>query len=590
MATDLVTLETSKSGRRLISNAEDEMCRRIMARFVEKTIWRNVFAGQWEEVSQLIWPEHRNTFYYGTWNWPGQKKTQQQVDASGMLALHRFSAIADSLLTPANSEWHSLEANNEYVMKDRQTRVYFDTLTRLLHKFRRNPLANFRGQNNQNWRSLGAFGNATMLIDAFDGRQYHGYRGTRYKAVPLGETFFGENHQGIVDDVDRWFRLTARQAAQKWGEENLPEQLKGALEKQSEWPFNFIHCVYPRDDYDPGRMDYRGLPFASYYLSIEGMCLMQPPGGYRTFPYAVSRYDQAPREQYGRGPAQMVLPALKTLNKQKMLFLKQGHRAADPVLLTADDGLVSGFDLTPGAMNKGGVSMEGKELVKTLPTGNIQIAIEMMDAERGIIDDMFLVTLYKVLSEHPNMTATQVIELVNEKGILVAPTLGRQETEYLGPLIEREIDVLNALGLLPPMPPRLREARGEYEIVYTSPLALSQRAQEAAGFIRTVETAKEIVNITQDQSYLDPFDFDTAIPEIAHIQNVPEHWMADSDAIKAKRQNRAKAQQAQQQIQAMPAQAAMLKAQSVVAKNQPGLGNQGLGGPQQALPQGPQGQ
>jgi hypothetical protein len=584
MAYDLVP-QNSKSGRRVVSQAESDFCQSTMARFTEKTVWRNVFAGQWEETSRLIWPEHRNTFYYGTWNWPGQKKTQQQVDATGMLALHRFAAIADSLLTPANSEWHTLEANNEYVMKDRQTRVYFDTLTRLLHKYRRNPLANFRGQNNMNWRSLGGFGNATMYIDAFDGRHYHGFRGTRYKSIPLGETFFGENHQGIVDDIDRWFRFTARQAAQKWGEDALPEQIRAALAKGSEWPFNFLHCVHPRDDYDPDRLDYRGLPFTSYYISIEGLCLMQPPGGYRTFPYAVSRYDQAPREQYGRGPAQMVLPALKTLNKQKQIFLKQGHRAADPVLLTADDGLVSGFDLTPGKLNKGGVNADGNPMVQVLPTGKIEIAIEMMQEERGIIDDMFLVTLYKVLSEHPNMTATQVIELVNEKGILVAPTLGRQETEYLGPMIEREIDVLNALRLLPPMPPRLREAKGEYEIVYTSPLALSQRAQEASGFIRTVETAKEIVNITQDPSYLDRFDFDTALPEIAHIQNVPEHWLADDKQVAAKRQARAKAQAADQQIKAMPAQAAMMKAQAVVAKNQPGLGTQGIGGPQQPMPQ-----
>jgi hypothetical protein len=180
------------------------------------------------------------------------------------------------------------------------------------------------------------------------------------------------------------------------------------------------------------------------------------------------------------------------------------------------------------------------------------------------------------------MTATQVIEIVNEKGILVAPTLGRQETEYLGPMIDREIDVLMSLGLIPPMPPRLREAQGEYQVVYTSPLALSQRANQAAGFIRTVETAKEIANITQDPSYLDPFDFDVAIPEIAAIQAVPERWMADPDQIAAKRQTRAKAQQQQAQIQAMPAQAAMLKAQATVAKNQPGLGTQGLGGPQAA--------
>lgn len=566
---------------RAISSEEQAIVGEIMRDFTERTIWRNVFAGQWEEAAQLIWPEHRNTFFYGSWNWPGQKKSFQQVDASGMLALHRFAAIADSLLTPANSKWHNLEASNEDLMKSRRVRLYFDTVTRLLFKYRRNPLANFRGQNNSNFRSLGGFGNACMLIDAFDGRDYHGFKGSRYRSIPLGEAFFSENHQGQVDSIIRWFRFTARQAAQKWKYENLPVQIVAALEKGSEQPFNFLHCVKPRRDYDRNRYDAKGLPFASHYVSIEGGCLMAPEGGYRTFPYAVSRYDQAPREVYGRGPAQMVLPALKTLNAQKSVFLKQGHRAADPVLLTADDGIID-VNLRPGAINKGGVNADGRPLIQTLPSGEIQIAKEMMLEERAIIDDMFLVTLFKVLSEHPNMTATQVIELVNEKGILIAPTLGRQETEYLGPMIEREIDVLNSLGLLPPMPQELREAAGEYQVVYTSPLALSQRAQEAAGFIRTVETAKEVVNITQDPSYLDRFDFDTALPEIAAIQNVPEHWMADDQQVAAKRKARAQAQAQQAQIQAMPAQAAMLKAQAAVQKNQPGIApgmNRGIGGP-----------
>ena len=52
----------------------------------------------------------------------------------------------------------------------------------------------------------------------------------------------------------------------------------------------------------------------------------------------------------------MVLPALKTLNAEKRTFLKQGHRAGDPVLLTADDGILMSPDLTPGAMNAGGMS------------------------------------------------------------------------------------------------------------------------------------------------------------------------------------------------------------------------------------------
>jgi hypothetical protein len=69
----------------------------------------------------------------------------------------------------------------------------------------------------------------------------------------------------------------------------------------------------------------------------------------------------------------LVLPALKTLNAQKTVFLKQGHRAADPVLLLADDGIV-GMDMRPGAQNKGGVNSDGKPLVHTLPTGDIKIS------------------------------------------------------------------------------------------------------------------------------------------------------------------------------------------------------------------------
>jgi len=552
---------------RIITDREAQIVYHILQEFSQYQWSRATFANQWEEAAELILPTSRNTFYYQNYNTPGQKKTQQQVDGTGALALHRFCAIADSLVTPRNQFWHKLEADNPYVMKDRATRLWFERVNKALFKLRYAPNANFAGQNYNNWQSLGAFGNATMFIDQFDGRNHHGARGLRYKGVPLGETFYGENHQGQVDRMIRWFRLTAYQAVQKWGIEALPANLHAALYQNSQWQYNFLHCVKPRDeDYDPERLDARGLPFSSHYVSIEGQCLMRAEGGYRIFPYAVRRYDQTPGEVYGRGPAQIVLPALKTLNSEKRTFLKQGHRAADPVLLTADDGIMT-WDLAPGAKNPGGVNSDGRPLVHTLPTGNIQISKEMMADERGLIDDTFLVSLFKVLTENPNMTATQVIELVNEKGMLVAPTLGRQHDEYVGMMVPREIDLAMMQGLLEPMPPRLREAGGEYNVVDNSPLAKAARAGEAAGFMRSVETSREIVNITQDPSYLDPYDFDTATPEIAEINGVPESWMASPDQIAQKRQLRARAQARQEQIQAAPAAAALAKAQAAVTKS-----------------------
>ena len=84
-----------------MSDADQAIIMACNQEFGQMQLWRNTFASQWEEVAALILPNYRNTFFYGNFNWPGQKKTQQQVDATGMMALSRFGAICDSLLTPA---------------------------------------------------------------------------------------------------------------------------------------------------------------------------------------------------------------------------------------------------------------------------------------------------------------------------------------------------------------------------------------------------------------------------------------------------------------------------------------------------------
>jgi hypothetical protein len=50
------------------------------------------------------------------------------------------------------------------------------------------------------------------------------------------------------------------------------------------------------------------------------------------------------------------------------------------------------------------------------------------------------------------MSARQVVEMVAQKGQLLAPLIGRQQSEYLGTTIARELDVLAEERLLPPWP------------------------------------------------------------------------------------------------------------------------------------------
>ena len=156
--------------------------------------------------------------------------------------------------------------------------------------------------------------------------------------------------------------------------------------------------------------------------------------GYRQFPLACSRYIQRPDEVYGFSPSMQVLPSIKTLNAQKRDFLTQGHRAASPVYLTEDDGIIS-WNFRPGATNAGGWK-NGAPTIGMLPTGNIQVNEKMMDMEKVMIDGAFLVDLFKILLADPKVfSATQIVEMVSQRGILIAPVVGRQQSEYLGQMI-----------------------------------------------------------------------------------------------------------------------------------------------------------
>lgn len=544
-------------GRRQSGKTDDEIADEVIREFDRLWLSRGVFESHWDEIARRIWPNTSMSFNALNLRTPGQKRTQDLFDSTAALSLNRFAAILDSLLTPRNGKWHQLTTSDSALNRNRQVQLYFEECTNILFRERYAARSNFASQNNYNFRYLGAFGTSCMFTDELDGG-----RGLRYKSVPLGHLYLAENHQGIIDKVTRRIKLSARQAIQKYGEENLPDAITAAMGSDPDMMFEFIHVVKPNDERDFIRRDFRGMKWASFHVSITGRKLVRE-GGYNSMPYSTSRYEQEFDEVYGRSPAMDLLPAIKTLNEEKKTVLKAGHRAIDPVLLASDDGVVDGFSQRPGAINAGGVTADGRPLVHALPTGNLQIGKELMDDERNTIKDGFLVSIFQILQDNPQMTATEVLERTKEKGILLAPTIGRQQSEYIEPMIHREIDILQRQpGMLPPMPQILREARGQYKIFHDSPLSRAQRAEEAAGVMRVMEQGVAYFNATQDHSVFDYLDIDKIMPALAYISGVPPSWLRTVEQVKTLRMGRQKEQQDQKMIQAAPAAAAVMKAQA----------------------------
>lgn len=540
------------------SQRSEEIVGDLLREFDHAALGRGIWEGHWEEVSRVVLPYYSTSFYSQGVTVPGQKRSQLQYDVTANAALWKFAAAMESMLTPANSKWHRLRPVDPLLKRNQEAMAWFDMANDIMWHYRYSPHSGFQAQMHDGYVSIGAFGTCCLFTDQFKDPTMPGIGGLRYRQVPLGELFFATNHQGQIDKVYRRFRMTLRQIAQKWGVDAMPDGLKDLLKQKPETEEFVIHVVRPNESFESGRLDIKGKRFSSHYILKDKRHLLEE-GGYRSMPYAIARYVTAPGELYGRGPAMNVLPGINVLQEEKKTIIKQGHMAVAPVLLAHDDGVLDGFSMKPGSINAGAVSADGRPLIHTLPTGNMQIGKELMDDERMAINDAFLVTLFQILVETPQMTATEVLERAREKGALLSPTMGRFQSEGLGPQLEREFDLLMWQGLIPPPPPIVRQMNAEYKVEYDAPLNRAMRAEEAAGTLRTWQATTEIVAQTQDPSPLDWFDVDVIVPELMDINAMPFRFRRSQEAVDQLRAKREQDKQVQQVTQALPGMAAMAK-------------------------------
>lgn len=546
------------ANRNAAASMVEDKAQRVLREFADLEGGRGIWNTHWEEVADRVLPYYSTSFYTGANPVPGTKRGQEQYDVTAMGALWKFASFMESMLTPGSLRWHQIRPVDQILLQNRNARLWYDSLTDALFHYRYSPHSGYAHQQHDCYVSIGAFGTSALFTDAFNDPTRPSTRGLRYRHIPLSEMYVAANHQGQIDKAFRRFKMTLRQIEQKWPGK-LPPEFKDKLAQKPETETYVVHAVMPNEEFDPRRADARGKRFASIYVLKESKTVLEE-GGYRCFPYSVARYLTAPGEIYGRSPAMNCLPGINVLNEEKKIVLKAGHRNVDPILLTHDDGVLSSVSLKPGATNVGGVNADGRPLVHTLPIGDPRIGKELMDDERIAINDAFLVTLFQILVETPQMTATEVLERAREKGALLSPTMGRYQSEGLGPMIEREIDLLIHQGLVAPPPQIVVDAQAEYKVEYDAPLNRAMRSEQAAGAMRTFQWAAEMAAQMQDQSILDPFDTDAMIPELADINGMPVRWLRDRETIAARRQGRQQGQMATQVTQALPGMAAMMKA------------------------------
>lgn len=497
---------------------------------------RGTWESNWQELTNLVLPNEAD---FNTERSRGGKRTTHVYDSTGIHANEMLAAGLHGMLTNPASNWFSLRIKDDQnnLADSSEAKQWLEDTTNVILSEIAAPSVAFSSHIHEYYLSLCSIGTACIFIGDPVNRE-----GVSFRAIHIEEIFIAENADGIIDTVFRSFEMTVRQIVQKWGEKSLSPRIAKMYEKKDyDKQVQLLHCVYPREDMDKGKKAATMLPVASVYIDEKDKHVLAE-GGFDEMPYMVSRWSKAVGEVFGRSPAMTALPDIKMLQEIMKTTIKAAQKVVDPPLLVPDDGVLGPVRTIPGGLNYYRASSGAR--IEPLQTGaNIGLSYDMMNDLRERIRTMFFLDQLQFQGA-PRMTATEVVERTERTLRLLGPTLGRLQSEFLGPMIERIYGVLSRSGRLPEPPESIAEQ--ELKIEYVSPLARAQRQSETQGIMRTLEFIGPIAGM--DPQAAQVVKGADTVRHIAELNGVPPMLLKSDEELLAEAKAQQEAQAAQQQM------------------------------------------
>ncbi len=468
--------------------------KQLVAEFEAIKAQRGTWESTWQEVADNIMGrgEFTSTTITG-----GRKRMEPIHDTTALQSVSLLAGGLNSLMTNPATEWFHLRPEDSRLLDDEEVALWFEDAENQMYNTLNSPTARFHPQIHEMYLELVAYNTGGFFVEDVPGV------GVLYSSRPLAELFISENAQGIVDTVYRRFRFTARQAVDAWGKK-APEAAQNDLAKgDTESKRLYLHMV--KNATDPKPLPFRpsGFPIESAFIDLEKKELIEA-GGYNEMPYMIPRWEKDSNEVHGRGPGIVALADAKMLNEMNKTMLQSGQLKVAPPVMIDDDGVETTLDFRPRGRNVVRPGLLNPPIQPIEMGGDLGWGDWVIRDKRQQVQDAFHFELLQLIRD-PRMTATQVIALSTNIQRLLAPVLGRFQTELLEPMLERTFAIKMRRGDFLPPPSALQGT--DFKIEYVSPVARAQRAEDANAIIElfTVGT-----NLAQ------------ADPDVLHVMNAEE--------------------------------------------------------------------
>lgn len=502
-----------------------------------------------KEIRDYLYPD--GGYFYDEGDHPSKKVKRHAkiIDDTGTRANTVLGSGMQSGLTSPARPWLKLGMLDPDRDRDFKNRGWLNFATKAMLNLLQQT--NFYSTIHSLYEEVGAFNTGVLLgerdpdeILNFDVKTAGEYRiasNQRFKRI---DTLFMRDMmtaQGMIKEFGANYVSQAVKNAAEPGTRSNPFQL-----------FQVVHAIEPREDLDPTKIDNLNMPWRSCWWEEKGSedDVLLRHSGYRTRNFFVSRWKQAGRSYYGTGPGKQALGNIKMLQEMQKSKIIGLHKEIAPPM-KAPIALKGRVNLMPDSVTW--YTQKDPEGIGPL----YQVQLNMQNMELGIaqvqnmIERTFMNDLFLLITERPQMTATEVAERHEEKLLLLGPTIERQIHDLLDPLVDFVFYVMVIEDMLPPPPPDLQGQ--PLKVEYISLLAQAQKLVTGKAIESTLGMMGVVAQLDPQARHV--INYDETMREYAYITGFPPEALNDDDMVQQLRAGELAQQQRAAQLEQAGAEA-----------------------------------
>ncbi|WP_338526806.1 portal protein [Erwinia aphidicola] len=521
--------------------AEETLKQRLTKQLAQLDSDRSTFEPHWRELSDFISPRS-SRFLVSDANRNSRRNTSI-VDPSASLAEDVLSSGMMSGITSPARPWFKLATPDKAMMDYGPVKIWLEAVQdRMNDMFNK---SNLYQSLPIIYSQLGTYGVAAMAVMEDDEDVIRTY------PFPIGSYYLANSARLNVDTCFRKFRMTVRQLVTEYGLDKVSDSVKGQWETGSyeQW-HDVVHAVYPNVNRDTGKLDAKNKRYKSvYFEEAGGDDNILRESGFDEFPVMAPRWIVNGEDVYGsKCPGMTALGQVKALQLEQKRKSQLIDKATNPPMVGPTALKSQRVSLLPGDITYVDqiTGQEGLRPLYQAPLPSADLLNDIQDT-RQLIDRCYYVDLFRMLQNvnTRSMPVEAVIEMKEEKLLMLGPVLERLNDEFLDPFIDRAFSIMARRGMLPP-PPEVMQGM-PLRIEYISVMAQAQKSIGVSSLERFVRFVGGMAQAKPEA--LDKLDIDQSIDNYADAIGVSPTVVVAAEAVQQIRQQRAEQQQQMQQMQ-----------------------------------------